>query len=142
MDTIVSASVASRRFYGLLFSSFAALALILGGIGIYGVVSAVVGERTDEIGICLALGATRETILRRELARSSRIIAVGIGAGLLLAVLGTTLLSSLLFEVSPSDPIAVASTSVTLVLVAMAGVTIPARRASRIDPLRAIRSGE
>ena len=142
MDAILAASVADWRFYGLLFSSFAALALVLGGIGIYGVVSAVVGERTDEIGICLALGATRETILRREVVRSGRIITVGIGAGLLLAFLATRLLSSLLYEVSPSDPIVVASTSLILVLVAMAGVTIPARRASRIDPLRAIRAGE
>ena len=89
MDSIVTTSVESSRFYGLLFSSFAILALVLGGIGIYGILSAVVGERTDEIGIRLALGATRETILGSEIVRGGRTIAVGIVAGLVIAVLGT-----------------------------------------------------
>ena len=142
MEDIVAASVASPRFYGLLFSAFAVLALILGGIGIYGVVSAVVAERTDEIGIRLALGATRDRILGSELYRAGRTIALGLGLGLVLAFGVTRLLTSLLYQVSPSDPWVVVATSFTLVLVAVGGVALPARRATRVDPIRAIRAGD
>ena len=140
MEDVMVASIASPRFYGMLFSLFAVLALVLGGIGIYGVVSTTVGERRGEIGLRMALGATGNTILRRELLTGGKMIALGVMAGIVLAALASRALSSLLYEVSPTDPVVVIATSLILALVAVAGVMIPAARAARIDPLVAMRS--
>ena len=140
MEEVMTDAIASPRFYGVLFSLFGVLALVLAGIGIYGVVSTTVGERSDEIGLRMALGATGREILLKEVINGVRTITFGVVAGVALAFGTSRLLSSLLFEVSPTDPVVVLATSLTLVLVAVAGVAIPAARASRIDPLSALRA--
>ncbi len=142
MDAIVSQSLASPRFYGILFSVFAVLALMLGGIGVYGLVSFAVSNRSDEIGIRLALGATRGDIVRQELRTGLTMTGVGMGIGLLAAVGASRLLSSLLFEVSPFDLPVFAGTAGVLAVIALLGVSIPAIRASRIDPAMSMRAAE
>ncbi len=139
MDAIVNQSLESPRFYGILFSVFAVLALALGGIGVYGLVSSAVSQRTDEIGIRLALGATRGDILRQEIGTGFKMTALGMGIGLPAAAGVSTLLSSLLFEATPFDLTVFAGTAVMLAAIALVGVAIPALRASRMDPLVAIR---
>ena len=142
MDAIVSQSLASPRFYGVLFSVFAILALVLGGIGVYGLISFAVSNRTDEIGIRLALGATRGGIMRHEIRTGFTMTGLGIGIGLLAAFGASRLLSSLLFEVAPFDLPVLAGTTGVLVVIALLGVLIPAQRASRVDPLVAIRAAD
>ena len=142
MDSIVNQSLESPRFYGILFSVFAILALALGGIGVYGLISSAVSQRTDEIGIRLALGATRGDIIRQEIGTGLRMTALGMGIGLLAAAGVSTLLSGLLFEASPFDLPVFAGTATMLGAIAFLGVAIPAFRASRMDPLVAIRAGD
>ena len=142
MEAIVSDSLADQRFYGVLFSLFAGLALVLGGIGIYGVVSYVMGQRTNEIGIRLALGATQRGILRREIGRGAVVIGTGIVLGVVTALALTRFLTSLLYEVSVFDPIVFGTAASILATVALLGVALPARRAARIDPIIAIRGAE
>lgn len=142
MDAIVSLSLATPRFYSVLFSVFAILALVLGGIGVYGLISFAVSNRTDEIGIRLALGATRGCIIRQELRTGFTMTAAGIGIGLLAAFGASRLLSSFLFEVSPFDLPVFAATTAVLCVIALLGVAIPAQRASLVDPLVAIRAGD
>ena len=139
MDAIVNQSLESPRFYGILFSVFAVLALALGGIGVYGLISSAVSQRTDEIGIRLALGATRGDIIRQEIGAGLKMTALGMGIGLLAAAGVSTLLSSLLFEATPFDLTVFAGTAAVLAAIAFVGVAIPALRASRMDPLVAIR---
>lgn len=140
MGAIVNQSLESPRFYGILFSVFAVLALALGGIGVYGLISSAVSQRTDEIGIRLALGATRGDIIRQEVGMGLKMTAVGMGIGLLAAVGVSTLLSSLLFEASPFDLPVFAGTATILAAIALLGIAVPALRASRMDPLVAIRA--
>ena len=142
MEAIVSQSLATPRFYGVLFSVFAILALVLGGIGVYGLISFAVSNRTDEIGIRLALGATRGNIMRQEIRTGLMMSTTGIGIGLLAAFGASRLLSSLLFEVAPFDLGVLAGTTGVLVAIALLGVVIPARRASRVDPLVAMRAAD
>jgi predicted permease len=139
MEDVVSDSVATPRFYSTLFAMFALLALLLGSIGVYGVVSFGVRERTDEIGIRLALGASAPAILGAEIGRAARLSILGVGLGLIAAVGATRLLGSLLYEVSVFDPLVFAASAAVLVGVALASAFGPARRASRVDPLSSIR---
>jgi putative ABC transport system permease protein len=142
MEAVVADSMSSPRFYGMLFSAFALMALVLGGIGVYSVVSSVVAERTDEIGVRLALGATSRSILIRELRLGAKTLLPGIVLGVLGTLFTSRLLGSLVFEISPSDPVVIAATSLVLGAVAATGIVVPACRASRTDPMNTIRAAD
>jgi putative ABC transport system permease protein len=139
LQEVVSASVAQRRFQAVLLLLFAGVALALAVIGVYGVVSYAVAERTPEIGLRLALGAQRQDILGLTMARASAPILAGLATGLAGALAASRLLSSLLFEVKPSDPITFALVARLLAAVALGACLIPARRATRVDPMVALR---
>ena len=139
MDSIVSRSLASQRFAMILLAVFAALALILASIGIYGVISYVAGQRTHEIGIRLALGATRSDILKMVLVHGARLAVIGVVIGLAAAAGLTQLMTKILYGVSATDPLTFAGVAVVLTLVALAACYIPARRAMRVDPIVALR---
>jgi len=140
MDQVISKTLAARRFTLILFGLFAALALILASIGIYGVISFFVGQHTREIGIRLALGARPTDILRQVLGRGGRLTAIGIGAGFAAAFALTRLLAGMLYGVSATDPLTYMAVAALLVLVAMLACYLPARRAMRLDPVVALRS--
>ncbi len=139
MDKLMQTSVAQRRFIMLLLGSLSAIALALAVVGIYGVISFSVSERTQEIGIRMALGARATDVLRMVLGQGLRVAVIGIVIGLGAAFGLTRLLSSLLFEVSPTDPRTFAVVAVLLGAVALFACYIPARRATKVDPLVALR---
>jgi len=139
LDAVIAKSLATQRFSMILLGAFAALALLLASVGIYGVVSYLVGQRTREIGIRMALGAQRWHILGLVLERGARLAAVGVGLGLAAALGITRLMASLLYGVGATDPLTFAGVTILLVLVALAACYIPARRATKIDPLVALR---
>lgn len=139
MADVKSRSVAEQRFFMVLMGSFAALALLLAAVGIYGVLSYQVVQRTREIGIRMALGATRSGVLRHVLGEGLRVIVAGVVIGLAGSLAATTLLSDLLFGVKPGDPASLASVVVILVVAALAACYIPARRATLVDPIIALR---
>ncbi|HEY7181210.1 MAG TPA: ABC transporter permease [Blastocatellia bacterium] len=139
MDERLSNSVAARRFNLLLLGGFAALALLLAGVGVYGVISYVVTQRTREIGIRMALGAQRADIARLFIKRGMAVVSLGVGLGLLGAFALTRLMSSLLFNVGANDPLTFSCVALLLSLVALAACYLPARRAARIDPLASLR---
>jgi len=141
MDEIISSSLAARRFSMILLGAFAALALILASVGIYGVISFLVGQRTHEIGIRMALGAERGDVLRMVLTQGAGMAVTGIAIGLV-AALGLTRLmasSSMLFGVSATDPLTFVGVGILLALVALAACYLPARRAMGVDPMVALR---
>jgi len=139
MEGYLSESVARPRLYATLLSAFAVLALALSAIGLYGLMAYIVRQRTQEIGIRMALGASRRDILKLVVSRSLLLSLTGVGFGLVGALVLTRLLASLLFSVSPTDPFTFAVISVLLVGVAMLACWIPTRRATAIDPSVAIR---
>ena len=139
MDQLVSDSLAARRFAMMLLVAFAAVAMLLASIGIYGVITYLAQQRTHEIGIRLALGAQPHDVLRLVLGEGLTVALTGIVAGLASALGLTRLMSSLLFGVSALDPVTFVGTSVMLLLVALAACYIPARRAMRVDPMVALR---
>ncbi len=138
-DEIISKALAAQRFSIILLGVFAGLALLLASVGIYGVISYVVGERTHEIGIRLALGADRLHILRLILGRGGILAMAGVGLGLISALALTRLMASLLYGVRSTDPLTFAGVAILLTLVALAACYIPARRASKVDPMVALR---
>lgn len=140
LPDLIAATTARRQFALRLFGVFAALALVLAASGLYGVLSAMVAERTREIGIRGALGASRVGILRLVLGQSVRFALVGLASGLVLSLLGARLLGSLLYGVAPWDPLTVAGVSAVLLGVAVLAAGLPALRAARIDPADALRS--
>ena len=140
MESVLSDSMADRRFAMILLGAFAALALVLASVGIYGVMAYLVGERTQEIGIRMALGAKRGDVLSHVLWRGARLTLIGAGLGIGATLLLTPLMRSLLFNVKSYDPIILASVCVLLVAVALAACFIPARRAASIDPMQALRT--
>jgi predicted permease len=139
MDGVISDSLAARRFAMILLGVFAALALILACVGIYGVISYLVGQRTHEIGVRLALGAQRRDILRLVLGQGAKMALIGVGIGVLVALGLTRLMTNQLFGVSAHDPLTFAGVAAVLILVALAACYIPARRAMRVDPIVALR---
>ena len=139
LDEMIATAVAPRRFEALLIAMFAGLALALALVGVYGVVSYGVSQRTGEIGLRIALGASRGDILRMLVCRSVTLIAAGVAAGAGGAYGLARYLASLLFEVKPYDPITYVSIAGILTIVALAACSVPARRATRIDPMVALR---
>jgi len=139
MDSLLSDSVASQRFSMILLVVFAALALLLAAVGIYGVISYVVGQRGHEIGLRMALGARRHDILRLILTRGGKLAGFGVGLGLAAALGLTRLMASLLYGVGANDPLTFAGVALLLTLVALAAAYVPARRAAQLDPMVALR---
>jgi ABC-type antimicrobial peptide transport system permease subunit len=139
MEEVVADSLAARRFSMILLGVFAALALLLSSIGIYGVISYVVGQRTHEIGIRMALGAQRSHVLRLMLGEGMKMALVGVAIGIAAALGLTQLMASMLFGVSATDPITFCGVALVLTSVALAACYIPARRAMRVDPMVALR---
>lgn len=135
----MSGWLAERRFLLLLVGVFATAALVLVSIGLYGVIAFFVARRTQEIGIRMALGAPRENILRLVVREGMRLAAFGVVIGLVTSLILTRLLSSLLFGVSPTDPLTFAGIVLLLVSVTLAACYVPARRAIRVDPVTALR---
>jgi putative ABC transport system permease protein len=132
--------LAARRFLLLLVGVFAAVALILAAVGIYGVVAFSVARRTQEIGIRMALGAQRRGVLRLIVGEGARLAGAGVAIGVVVSLAVTRVVSSLLFEVSATDPLTFAGVSVLLMVVALAASAIPARHALRVDPMVAVRA--
>ncbi len=139
MTKVVSDSIAAQRFTMILLGVFAALALVLAAVGIFGVISYVTGQRTQEIGIRMALGAQRGDVLRLVLGHGMRVVLLGVGIGLAAALGLTQLMASQLYGVSAKDPLTFAGVAALLTLVALVACYIPARRAMRVDPMVALR---
>jgi len=139
MDVVVASSAAQRSLALTLFGAFATLALLLSAAGIYGVLAGSVAERTREIGLRSALGATPGDLLRMVLGRGLGLAAVGVVLGLLGALATTRYLQSLLFGVGPTDPLMLGGAAAVLLTVAAVACLVPARRAIRVDPMEALR---
>ena len=139
MDSLIAASAAERRFVLILFEAFGLVSLILAATGIYGVLSGGVNERTREIGVRSALGASRSDILTLVIRQGMTITGIGIALGLLGAVAASQVLSTLLFDVSQLDPLTYAGVIVLLGGVSMIACGVPAWRAAKIDPMVALR---
>jgi len=139
MDELIAVSLAQQRFNMLLLGLFAALALILAAVGIYGAMAYAANQRTHEIGIRTALGAQRRDVLRLVMRDGARIALFGIASGIAGALALTHLMASLLFEVKPTDPATFAGVAILLAFVVLAACYIPARRAMRVDPMVALR---
>ena len=140
MDYIVSQAIARQRFSMLLLGSFAALALVLAAVGIYGVMSYSVAQRTHEIGIRIALGAQRGDVVGMTMKQGLKLVGVGLLIGLASAFLLTRVMASLLFGISPTDPATFASICVVLLGVAALASYIPALRATKVDPIVALQA--
>ncbi|HXP24995.1 MAG TPA: ABC transporter permease [Steroidobacteraceae bacterium] len=139
MSEVISDSTANRRFSAILLGAFAAVALLLSAVGIYGVISYLIGQRTHEIGIRMALGAQQGKVLFQVLREGLKLAVTGAAIGLAAAFALTRLMTSLLYGVSPTDPLTFAAVAVLLVAVALASCYIPARRAAAVDPMVALR---
>ncbi len=140
MEQAVADSIAQQRFAMMLFSIFAAGALLLASIGIYGVLSYIVGQRTREVGIRMALGAQRGDVVRAVLRDGAGMTLPGVGIGVVVALGLTRLMASLLFGVKPTDVVTFASVAALLCAIALLACYLPARRAAKLDPVQALRS--
>jgi predicted permease len=139
MDEIIADSLAPRRFSMVLLEIFAALALVMSCVGVYGVISYLTGQRTHEIGLRMALGAERQDVLWMVLGEGVKLALVGVAIGLVAAFGLTRLMANMLFGVSAHDPLSFAAVAGLLILVALAACYVPARRAMKVDPMVALR---
>lgn len=139
MDSLLASSVAQSRFSALLLGLFALIALVLASVGIYGVISYSIAQRTHEIGIRMALGASARDILSMVIRQGMMFTLIGIAIGLVAAIVLTRLMSSLLYGITATDPVTFASITLLLATVAFLACYIPARRATRVDPMSALR---
>jgi putative ABC transport system permease protein len=140
MDEVVSESVAQPRFYAILLGSFAAIALIIAALGIYGVISYAVSQRTRELGIRIALGAQRERVVRLVIGQGLALTLVGIALGVAGAYVLTRVIATLLFGVTPADPLTFVGVAAIFIAVAFLASYLPARRAAGVDPIIAMRA--
>ena len=140
MDEVRDISVAERRMTMMLLAAFAAMALLLAAVGIYGVISYTVTQRTQEIGIRMALGAQRGAVLSMVIRQALGLAAAGVLIGGAGALLLTRLMDNLLYGVRPTDPMTFFTVAVLLTLVAAAAATLPGLRATRVDPVVALRA--
>jgi predicted lysophospholipase L1 biosynthesis ABC-type transport system permease subunit len=139
MEDLLSASIAQQRFNMLLLAMFAGLAVVLGAVGLYGVLAYLVAQRTNEIGIRMALGASRREVLRLVVRNGMQMTFAGLGLGVVAALGLTRFLGGLLFGVKPTDALTFVSVAILLSGVALLACYIPARRATRVDPIVALR---
>jgi ABC-type antimicrobial peptide transport system permease subunit len=140
MDDVVSSSVAQPRFATMLMGIFAALAVVLAMIGVFGVMAYIVGQRSREIGIRMALGATQQRVVSETLGRAARPLIGGVAAGVLATTIAVRLMTKLLYDVQPHDPSVLGAVALGLIAIALLAAYLPARRASGVDPLIALRS--
>ena len=140
LDQIVARSISQPRFYTTLLAIFAGVALALAAIGIFGVLSYAVAQRTREIGIRMALGAQESTVLRLVVREALALAALGVAIGAVAAYYLSTMLGTMLFGIPPGDPATLAAVSALLLLVALAASYVPARRATRVDPVMALKA--
>jgi putative ABC transport system permease protein len=139
LRSVFDESLAQRRFSMLLVGFFAASALLLAAVGLYGVIAYGVGQRTHEIGVRMALGAQRHEVLRLVLRQALALTAIGLVVGAVGALAVTSLIRQQLFEVSPTNPLTYAAIAALLLGTALVASYVPARRATRIDPVSALR---
>ena len=139
LEEVIAGSLAARRFSMVLLGIFAALAVVLSSIGIYGVISYLVGQRIQEIGTRIALGAQRGDVMRLILGRGFALTLSGVASGSLLALILSRQMKKIIYGVSPSDPITFAAVAVLLIAIALLACYVPARRAMRVDPMIALR---
>jgi putative ABC transport system permease protein len=139
MDEVITEALWQRRLWGALFALFAGVGLLLAAVGIYGVMSYLVSQRTREIGVRMALGAQTGAVLRLVVGQGLKVVVIGVVIGLLAALALSRLMKSLLFDVAATDPLTFAAVSLLLVCVAAVACFIPARRAAKIDPIIALR---
>jgi putative ABC transport system permease protein len=140
MDSVIAGSFAARRLSMVLLDIFAALALVLSCVGIYGVISYLVGQRTHEIGVRMALGARRIDVLRLVLGQGATMTLIGMLIGIAAALGLTRLMANELFGITAHDPLTFTAVTILLALVALLACYLPARRAMRVDPIVALRS--
>jgi putative ABC transport system permease protein len=140
LTTVLSDSVAQRRFSMLLLTVFAVVALFLAGVGLYGVVAYSVSQRTQEIGVRMAIGAQRSDVLRIVLGEGMKLALIGVGIGIAGSLALSEVVRTMLFGVTPMDAVSYAATSLVLLAVAALACYVPARRATRVDPIVALRN--
>ena len=140
MEEVISVSIAERRLTTIMLMLFAAMALVLAAVGIYGVISYSVTQRTQEIGIRMALGARRGDVLRMVVGQAMVLTVAGIVVGAAGALALTRLMTKLLFDVTPDDPLTFAAVAALLGGVAALASYLPGRRATRVDPVVALRA--
>jgi ABC-type antimicrobial peptide transport system permease subunit len=140
IQTLVDHTTSPRRFFVLLVGTFAGLGILLASVGIYGVISYSVTRQTQEIGIRMALGATEGRVQLDVMWKTLRLALIGIAAGILASVMAARLIASMLFQTEPNDPFAFAGMVILLITVALLAGYLPARRASKIHPLAALRT--
>jgi putative ABC transport system permease protein len=139
LEQSISVAYFAQRMGGSLLGVFGALALALAAVGLYGVLAYSVTQRSREVGIRMALGAARRDVLRLVLMQGLRLAAIGLAIGLAAAIAVTRLMSAMLFGVSPRDPLTIVSVSLLMIAVALGASLLPAYRATKIDPILAIR---
>jgi putative ABC transport system permease protein len=138
--SLIARSVAPRRLFMLLIAGFASVALLLAAIGIYGVMTFTVSQRTREMGIRVALGAVRQDVFRLVVGRAMVLTGLGLAVGVLAAVGVTRLLTQSLYGIRPSDPLTYVAIAALMCVVTFAASYLPARRAARVDPMVALRN--